>query len=125
MVGRILRALFYHYIKQRAKQTLKRRDNSSFTTSSQKDLTTERQDTTIATSSTGISEKIIMNQLQLKRMCQLRVDSIIDRMHDLCAEGRSDDAKALYEEIQDWVVNNTELEVMSLDYINGMFEDNK
>ena len=66
-----------------------------------------------------------MNQLQLKRMCQLRVDSIIDRMHDLCAEGRSDDAKALYEEIQDWVVNNTEIEVMSLDYINGMFEDNK
>jgi hypothetical protein len=46
-------------------------------------------------------------------------------MHDLCAEGRSNDAAALYAEIQDWVVNNTEIEVMSLDYINGMFEDNK
>ncbi len=66
-----------------------------------------------------------MNQLQLKQMCQQRVDSIIDRMHDLCAEGRSNDAAALYAEIQDWVVNNTEIEVMSLDYINGMFEDNK
>jgi hypothetical protein len=58
-------------------------------------------------------------------MCQQRVDSIIDRMHELCADGRSSDAAALYAEIQDWIVNNTEIEVMSLDYINGIFEDNK
>jgi len=58
-------------------------------------------------------------------MCQQRVDSIIDRMHYLCAEGRSNDAKALYEEIQDWVANNTEIEVMSLDYIDDIFKDNK
>ena len=66
-----------------------------------------------------------MNQTQLKQMCQHRIEDIIDRMHELCAEGRSADASALYEEIQDWVVNNTEIEVMSLDYINGIFEDNK
>ena len=57
-------------------------------------------------------------------MCQVQVDNVIDRMHNLCAEGRSDDAKALYEEIRDWVVNNTEIEIMSLDYINGMFDSN-
>ena len=66
-----------------------------------------------------------MNKPQLKQMCQVQVDNIIDRMHVLCADGRSDDASALYEEIKDWVVNNTEIEVMSLDYINGIFEDNK
>ena len=66
-----------------------------------------------------------MNQTQLKQMCQVQVDNIIDRMHDLCAEGRSSDAAALYEEIQDWVINNTEIEVMSLDYMNGMFDETK
>ena len=28
---------------------------------------------------------------------------MIDRMHDLCAEGRVDDAKSLYDEIKDWI----------------------
>ena len=59
----------------------------------------------------------------MKAMCQNRVDSIIDRMHYLCEQGRSEDATALYEEIQDWVINNTNIEVMSLDYINGVFGD--
>jgi len=80
--------------------------------------------TIIATSYQDTLEKIIMNRTQLKRMCQVQVDNVIDRMHNLCAEGRSDDAKALYEEIRDWVVNNTEIEIMSLDYINGMFDSN-
>ncbi len=54
----------------------------------------------------------------------MQVDNIIDRMHDLCADGRSEDATALYEEIKDWVIHNTEIEIMSLDYINGTFGDN-
>ena len=62
-----------------------------------------------------------MNRSQLKQMCQNHVDNVIDRMHDLCADGRSDDAAALYAEIQDWVVKRTDIEVMSLDYINGIF----
>ena len=66
-----------------------------------------------------------MNQTQMRRMCQNRVDDIIDRMHDLCNEGRTEDAAALYAEIQDWVVNNTEIEVMSLNYINGMLDETK
>jgi hypothetical protein len=66
-----------------------------------------------------------MNNAQLKQMCQVQVDNIIDRMHDLCEQGRSSDASALYEEIQDWVVNNTEIEVMSLNYINGILDETK
>lgn len=68
------------------------------------------------------SEKIIMNSTQMQRFCQKQVDSMIDRMHTLCAEGRSEDAAALYAEIQDWVVQKTNLEVMSLDYLNEVVE---
>lgn len=64
-----------------------------------------------------------MNQTQMKRMCQKQVDDVVDRMHYLCAEGRTKDAAALYAEIQDWVVNNTEIEVMSLDYIEDMLQN--
>jgi hypothetical protein len=60
-----------------------------------------------------------MNQTQMKKMCQNQVDNIIDRMHELCADGRSDDATALYLEIQEWVVQNENIEVMSLDYFKG------
>ena len=54
----------------------------------------------------------------MQSFCQKRVDDIIDRMHDLCAEGRSGDAQALYDEIRDWVVENTDIQVLSLDYLN-------
>jgi hypothetical protein len=59
-----------------------------------------------------------MNPTQMQSFCQKRVDDIIDRMHDLCAEGRSEDAQALYDEIRDWVVENTDIQVLSLDYLN-------
>jgi hypothetical protein len=55
-------------------------------------------------------------------MCQHRVDDIVDRMHELCAQGREHDASALYEEIRDWVLEN-DIEVLSLDYINGQFNN--
>jgi pentatricopeptide repeat protein len=45
---------------------------------------------------------------------------MVDRMHDLCAEGRVDDAKSLYDEIKDWICLGGEIDVMSLDYINGI-----
>jgi hypothetical protein len=59
-----------------------------------------------------------MNQAQMQRMCQNQVDNIINRMHELCADGRSQDASALYSEIQEWVIKNENMEVMSLDYIS-------
>ena len=104
MVGRILRALFCHYIKQKAKLILKRRDNSSFTMSSLKDLTTERRGTTIATSSTGTSEKIIMETM-IEPIVHVR-DWSIDRIHELA---EFDDiqsqlnALAIAEEFDEWI----------------------
>jgi len=63
-----------------------------------------------------------MNRSQMRKMCQHRVDDIVDRMHELCAQGREHDASALYEEIRDWVLEN-DIEVLSLDYINGQFNN--
>jgi len=103
MVGRILRALFYHYIKQRAKLTSKKQDNSSSTMSSPNLLTTEPQGTTIATSSTGTSEKIIM-ETKIEPVAYLR-DWSIDRIHTL-ADGNFDDqlnAIAIAEEFDEWI----------------------
>jgi pentatricopeptide repeat protein len=61
-----------------------------------------------------------MNQSQLINLCQKELDRMIDRMHDLCAEGRVDDAKSLYDEIKDWICLGGEIDVMSLNYINGI-----
>ena len=59
-----------------------------------------------------------MTPTQMKDLCQKGVDDIIDRMHDLCAEGRSKDAQALYDEIRDWVIQKENIEVLSLDYLD-------
>ena len=113
MVGRILRALFYHYIKQRAKQTLKRPDNSSRITYSQKDLTTEHQDTTIATSSIGTSEKIIMNATTEDIVAHVRTWSL-DRAADKSIS--ETDARAILAEFYEWIEpEDDELEIVSLE----------
>lgn len=64
-----------------------------------------------------------MNKSQLRMMCQKQVDDCIDRMHELCYDGRSEDAKALYSEIQEWISMTDDIEVYSLDYIDGMFHN--
>jgi len=53
----------------------------------------------------------------MKIVCTQVVNDIIDRMHQLCAEGRTKDAQALYDEIQDWVVNKNDIDVLSLQYL--------
>jgi hypothetical protein len=53
-------------------------------------------------------------------LCQKEIDSRIDRMHELCAMDRIDDAKSLYDEIKDWIEPKEDIDVMSLDYINGI-----
>ena len=103
MVGRILRALFYHYIKQRAKQTLKRQDNSSPTTSSPNHLTTEHPPTTIATSSTGTSEKTTMEiQIEAESVSQVR-DWAIQKIDLLHEADRHRNARALLAEFDEWI----------------------
>ncbi len=116
MVGRILRALFYHYIKQKAKQTSKKQDNSSHTTSSRKHLTTEPPPTTIATSSTGTSEKTTM-ETQIEPVPYVR-DWCIDRIHQLTDRGGVEEqfnALAIAAEFEEWI--NIPEGVQELDYL--------
>lgn len=60
-----------------------------------------------------------MNRLELKNLCKNEVDRRIDRMHELCLNGNSKDATALYLEIREWVVDK-QLEVVSLEYISDI-----
>ena len=113
MVGRILRALFYHYIKQRAKQTLRKRDNSLPTMSSRKPLTAEPQDTTIATSSTGTSERTIMNATTEDIVAHVRAWSL-DRAANMSVD--KEDARAILAEFYEWIEpESDELEIVSLE----------
>ncbi len=103
MVGRILRALFYHYIKQRAKQTSKKQDNSSPTMSSPNPLTTEPQPTTIATSSTDTSEKITMDtQIESEPVAQVR-EWAMNKIELLHEADRHKNANALLAEFDEWI----------------------
>jgi len=98
MAERILVELSCHYIKQRAKQTSKRRDNSSRITYSQSPLTVESQCSTIATSSTGISEKIIM-ETKIEPVVQVR-DWVVQKIKDT---DDYDTAIALVAEFEEWL----------------------
>ena len=103
LVDKILVELSYHYIKQRAKQTSKRREDSSTTMSSRKPLTMETQPSTIATSSTGTSEKIIMEtQIESEPVSQVREWAVekIQLLHDA---DRHKNANALLAEFDEWI----------------------
>jgi len=103
MVGRILRALFYHYIKQRAKLTSKKPDNSSPITSSPNPLTTENPPTTIATSSTGTSEKITMEtEIESEPVSVVR-EWAINKIELLHEADRHKNAQALLAEFDEWI----------------------
>jgi hypothetical protein len=101
LAEKILVELSYHYIKQRAKQTLRRPEDSSPTMSSQNPLTTECQPSTIATSSTGTSEKIIM-ETQIEPVVQIREWALekIQLLHDA---DRHKNARALAAEFDEWI----------------------
>ena len=106
LANQILVVVLFHYIKQRAKQTLKKPDNSLSTTSSQSPLTTENQHTTIATSSADTSEKTTMkNMIKDEELIVDIVNWSIDRVHQL-AEGDIQsqfDAVAITEEFFEWI----------------------
>jgi len=110
---KILVELSYHYIKQRAKQTSRRLDDSFLTMSSQSPLTTENQRSIIATSSTGISEKIIMNATTEDIVAHVRTWSL-DRAADMSI--LKEDARAILAEFYEWIEPETdELEIVSLE----------
>jgi hypothetical protein len=113
LAEKILVELSYHYIKQRAKQTLRRPDNSSPMVSSQKLLTTEPLPTTIATSSTGTSEKIIMAMTTEDIVGHVREWSL-DRAADMDVD--KEDARAILAEFYEWIEpEGDELEIVSLE----------
>ena len=101
LADKILVELSYHYIKQRAKQTLRRPDDSSPIMSSPNPLTTENQPSTIATSSTGTSEKIIM-ETQIDPVNHIR-DWAMDKIELLHEADRHKNAKALLAEFDEWI----------------------
>ena len=102
------------YIKQLAKQTTKKRDNSLPITSSPKHLTTERQSTTIVTSSQDTSEKIIMKLDTTDEVVAHVRDWSVDRLEQAELVG---DKIALYAEFEEWIELDDieELEIMSLE----------
>ena len=123
MVGKVLVELSSHYIKQRAKQTLKRRDNSLIITSSQKPLTAERLPTTIATSLTGTSEKIIMENMTTEDIVSYVRDWSIDRIHSLSDDNRHNtpsdylNAVSIAEEFDEWIDIDDECTLETLDIL--------
>jgi len=113
LAEKILVELSYHYIKQRAKQTTKRHDSSSSIMSSQSPLTKESQRFTIATSSQGTTEKIIMTATTEDIVAHVRSWSI-----DRAANKKisKEDARAILAEFCEWIeFEDDELEIVSLD----------
>ena len=113
LADKVLAELSYHYMIQKAKQTTKRPDNSSVTMSLRKDLTMEHPSTTIATSSQGTSEKIIMKLDTTDEIVAHVRNWSIERMDKVNHEY----AQALYEEFEGWIdLDNVEdVEIMSIE----------
>ena len=112
-VDRTLAELCSAYIKQLAKQTMKKRSNSSSTESSLNPLTTERQSTTIVTSSPDTSEKIIMELDTTDKIVDHVREWSIDKIEEAELVG---DKIALYAEFEDWIELDDveEIEIVSL-----------
>ena len=115
---RILVELSSAYIKQLAKQTLKKQDNSSSTESSPNPLTQEDQHTTIVTSSADTSEKITMMETE-QVVLHIR-QWAVDKIQEYNKEGvvRIYDQFAIMAEFDEWFEPKDDLEVVSLDEIS-------
>ena len=112
-VDRTLAELSSAYIKQLAKQTMKKRSNSSLMGSSLNPLTTERQSTTIVTSSLDTSEKIIMELDTTDKVVDHVREWSIDKIENAELVG---DKIALYAEFEEWIELDDveEIEIVSL-----------
>ena len=117
-VDKTLVALSSAYIKQLAKQTLKKQDNSSSTESLPNPLTQEDLPTTIVTSSAGTSEKTIMMETE-EIVADVR-QWAIDKVQEYNGKGvdRIYDQMAIMAEFDEWFNPKEDLEVVSLDEIS-------
>ena len=111
---RVLAELSSAYITQLAKQTSRKRDNSLLTESSPNLLTTERQSTTIVTSSPDTSEKIIMKLDDTDKIVAHNREWAIDKVESAKLVG---DKIAIYAEFEDWIeLDDVEnLEIISIE----------
>ena len=112
-VDKTLVALSSAYIKQLAKQTSRKQDNSSSTESSPNPLTQEDLPTTIATSSAGTSEKTTMMETEeiVAKINEWAMDRFLEPLP-------TKDCLAIYQEFQEWMEPHGEdLEVITLDEI--------
>ena len=114
---KILVELSCLYIKQVAKQTLKKQDNYLHTESLPNHLTQEDLPTTIATSSADTSEKIIMMETE-EIVSEVR-EWAIDKVQEYNGKGveRIYDQMAIMAEFDEWFDPKEDLEVVSLDEI--------
>ena len=114
----ILVGLSSAFIKQLAKQTLKRQDNSSSTESLPNPLTQEDLPTTIVTSSADTSEKITMMETE-ELVADIR-QWAIDKVQEYNGKGveRIYDQMAIMDEFDEWFDPKEDLEVVSLDEIS-------
>jgi hypothetical protein len=109
-VDRTLAELCSAYIKQLAKQTSRKRDNSLSTESSPSHLTMGHQSTTIVTSSPDTSEKIIMKLDSTDEIIAYTREWAINKVESAELVG---DKIAIYAEFEDWIeiddVDNIEI----------------
>ena len=118
LAEKILVELSYLYIKHLAKQTTKKQDNSSQTTSSPNLLTTELQSTIIVTSSQDTLERTTM---------KMETEDIVSHVREwaigaIDSKGELDeiyDQLAIIDEFHEWLaLKDDELEIMSIDEIS-------
>jgi len=115
--SKILAELFSAFIRRRAKLIMKKRGNSSQTTSSQNPLTQESLDTIIATSSADTTERITM-----EKSTEEIIDGICDwaktRVDELTKPDEVYNRLAIIDEYHEWFdLNRGEQEVIIIDEI--------
>ncbi len=120
-VDRTLVELSCLYIKQVAKQTLKRQDNSLSTESLPNHLTTGLHSSTIATYSVGITEKTTMEEMTTEDIVTSVSTWAMDRIEFMTTSGTSSqrrvkDALAISDEFKEWFEDdgNAYVDIMSI-----------
>ena len=122
-VNGILVELSSAYIKQLAKQTTKKRNNSLPTESLQNNLTTGHQSITIVTSSPDTSEKITMEPMMTEDIVLNVKNSAEERLEEAESIGAKD---AIYKEFEEWIEvddDTIELEIMSLEPLEEYYNE--
>ena len=111
-VNKILAELSYHYIIQKAKQTSRKKDNSSSKEFLPSHLTTEHRSITTVTSSLDTSEKTITILDNTDKMVDQIREWSINKIANIEPVGSK---FAIYEEFEEWIELDDEesIEILS------------